>query len=47
MDGVELAGDVGDLLGEEAVDLEPVCGVGVGEEAMDHVVHAEVGEPEE
>ena len=46
LDGVEAGGDVGELADEELVDLEPVCGVGVGEEVVDHVIHAEVREAE-
>ena len=43
---VELAGQVGELLDEELVHLEPVRGVGVGEQVVNHVVDAEMGEAE-
>jgi hypothetical protein len=44
LDGVEAAGDVGDLLEEELVHLQPVGRVGVRQQVVDHVVDAEVGE---
>ena len=46
LDRVELAGDVGDLLDEEPVHLEPVGRVGVREQVVDHVIDAEVREPQ-
>ncbi|MFM1941925.1 MAG: hypothetical protein RI897_907 [Verrucomicrobiota bacterium] len=46
LDGVELSGDVSDLFEEELVHLEPVGGVAVGEQVVDHVIDAEVGESE-
>ena len=42
---VKLAGDVGDLLQEELVDLQPVGGIRMREQMMDHVIHAEIREP--
>ncbi len=42
LDRVELAGDVGELLEEELVHLQPVGRVGVRQQVVDHVVHAEV-----
>ena len=42
--GVQLARDVGELLDEELVHLQPVRRVGVREQVVDHVIHAEVRE---
>ena len=39
-----LRGDVGELLDEELVHLQPVGRVGVREQVVDHVVDAEVRE---
>ena len=43
---VEAPADVRQLPNEELVDFEPVGGVGVGKEVVDHVVDAEVREPQ-
>jgi len=42
LDGVQFARNVGDLLDEELIYLQPVGGVTVREQMVDHVVHAEV-----
>ena len=46
LDRVELAGDVGELLDEELVHLQPVGRVGVRQQVVDHVVDAQVREPQ-
>lgn len=44
VDGLELSSDVTHLFEEELVDFQPVFGVGVGEEVVDHIVDPEVWE---
>ena len=46
LDRLEPAGDVGHLLHEEPIHLEPVGRVAVREQMVDHVVHPQVREPQ-